>query len=138
MPNWNEVETQAKKLIDEGIRMLKTGANEAEVIAGKTASSAKLHVAMGQNRLENYRTVHDLGEIVFKALKKDATSSAIAVTPKMKELFTKIQKRETVAAEAEDKLKHYTIVRTDAPKKSKAAPKKTKPSGTKGSSAKRQ
>ena len=115
MPHWEDMHIRAKKMIEEGLMLLRTGAHDVEFLANTTASAAKLHMTVRKNQLERYRVLHDLGRHVFEASKKGG--AAIPLTPDIKGLIKRTQDLDSAAQRAEKELEKFTVVNKSAPKK---------------------
>lgn len=111
MPNWDEVQVKAKMLISEGMELLKTGMHEAGFIAGTTANAAKLHANAGKHKIELYRTLHDLGQLLFDAIDESPMSGSINISDKMSELFGKASGLEKLVQKEEESLKKISVVK---------------------------
>ncbi len=138
MPHWEDVQTRAKKLIEEGLMLLRTGANEAEHIANTTASAARLHMTLKRNRYDVYRALHDLGEMVHTAARNGGKT--VAITPSMATLITRISELEEAAERAEKELSTFTVVNQEKEQKrtaKKAAKKRSTTSKSTKSSSKK-
>ncbi|PIR24912.1 MAG: hypothetical protein COX62_04880 [Deltaproteobacteria bacterium CG_4_10_14_0_2_um_filter_43_8] len=59
---------KAKRIVEEGIELLKTGFQTAETVAGKTVEITKLHYNQRKDQLDLYRTFHDLGMAVYERM----------------------------------------------------------------------
>ena len=128
MAHWGEVQTKAKKLIEEGLVLLRSGAKEAELIAGTTAVAARLQVKVSKNRYELYRALHDLGQLtVIEATKSE--SNSIKTSTKMKALIKRANDIEEASKRAEKELGKFTIVNKKKPRgKTKTKVKNKTPS----------
>ena len=127
MAHWDEVQTKAKKLIEEGLVLLRSGAKEAEFIAGTTAVAARLQVQVSKNRYELYRVLHDLGQLTVAEATK-SSSDSIKVSAKMKALIKRANGIEEASRRAEKELGKFTIVDKKKPRtkaKTKAKSKTT-------------
>ncbi len=126
MPHWNEMQVKAKELIEEGLKILKSGVNEAEYIAGKTADAAKLHMQAKKCRIEKYRTLHELGDLIFEKYETNSKPQNLELTKHMKGLLTQVNKFDKTIDDAEKKLSKFTIAtkKSTPKKKTKTAKKK--------------
>ncbi len=115
MAQWDDVQAKAKKLFDEGLVLLKSGAKDAEFIAGTTATAARLQVQVSKNKYELYRLLHDLGQLTVDAAISSNTDS-IKITSEMKPLLERAQKIEDGSKGAEKELSKFTIVDKKKPK----------------------
>lgn len=115
MTKWNDIQAQAKRIIDEGMHALKSGLSEAEFLAGTTASAAKLHMDAGRRRFEMYRTLHDLGAVLYNAALSGAESGSIALTPAMRSLIDNARSIEKMLANDAALLERISVVKKAAP-----------------------
>lgn len=115
MPNWENMQNNARRLIGDGIEILRAGAHEAAFLAGTTASAAKLHMTIRRNRLEIYRELHDLGGLVFDALSSKPTPGSLPITEEMRALVKRARELGEEARQAEKELDAFTIVKKKAP-----------------------
>lgn len=113
MTKWNEIQEQAKKLIDEGMHALKSGFTEAEFLAETTASAARLHMDAGRRRFEMYRVLHDLGAVLYNAVASDPSSARIELTPAMRALVGNARSLDETLAEDERQLGLFSIVKRE-------------------------
>lgn len=111
MPQWNEIQTHAKKIIDEGIKLLRTGMTEAEYIAEATAESAKLHIASRKDRLNIYKLLHELGHKVYHSASKDPSMRELKLTDAMLKIMQKVEKLERNIKSCEAKIAKLTITK---------------------------
>jgi len=125
MAQWDDVQAKAKKLFDEGLLLLKSGAKDAEFIAGTTATAARLQVQVSKNKYELYRLLHDLGQLTVDAAISSNTDS-IKITSEMKPIIKRIQEIEEGSKKAEKELSKFTIVDKKKPKTKAKAKTKTK------------
>ena len=124
MAHWDEVQAKAKKMIEESLILLRTGAKEAEFIAGTTAVAARLQVKVTKNRYELYRVLHDLGQLtVAEAIKSG--SDSIKTNAKMKALIKRANDIEEASKRAEKELSKFTIVDKKKPKTKTTSKTKT-------------
>lgn len=113
MTKWNEIQEQAKKLIDEGMHALKSGFTEAEFLAGATASATKLHMDAGRRRFELYRVLHDLGAVLYSAVASSPHLARIELTPAMKALINNARALGETVAEDERQLGLFSVVKRE-------------------------
>ncbi|MBT3181930.1 MAG: hypothetical protein HN337_05405 [Deltaproteobacteria bacterium] len=126
MPHWNEMQVKAKELIEEGLKILKNGVSEAEVIAGKTADAAKLHMQAKKCRIEKYRALHELGDLIFEKYETQNKPQNIELTKHMRELLSQVDKLDDTVASVEKKLSKFTVATKKSAPKKKSATKKSK------------
>lgn len=127
MAQWKEMQDRAKKLLDEGLSAIKSSAQEAEFLAESTANAARLHVDAGRKRFEMYRVLHDLGALVYTALKGDPLAQGIPVTPAMAALAGQAANLDESLGYDTDMLQRFSVVRGETggrPRPSPARPKK--------------
>ena len=142
MAQWKEMQERAKKLIDEGLSAIKSGAQEAEFLAESTANAARLHMDAGRKRFELYRVLHDLGALVYTALKNDPLAHAVPVSPAMAALAGQAANLDESLGYDADMLRRFSVVRGEtggrprpAPPRPKAAGAARKPATTAGKKA---
>lgn len=129
MPSWDEIQVHAKKMIEEGMRILRSGMTEASFLAESTAEAARLHVSLRRNRLDRYKALHELGRMVCDKVKKSTASSQLTLTDEMKKKIKDVGSLDDEAQKFEAEISKLTIIRKEAeegPKPSQA--KKTVPS----------
>lgn len=115
--SFHDIHKRAKELVEEGIEFLRTGFQGAEVVAGKTVEATKLHYRTKRWQVDLYRTLHDLGKLVYEsAATKDEKS--IEVTPAIAELIGRIHTLQHDIVAAESGIADATIV-TPTPHKGK-------------------
>jgi hypothetical protein len=128
MPNWEAIQLKARHLIEEAIRLLRSGISEAEVLAEATAHATKLHVSLRKNRLDKYKLLHELGAEVALALEADVR--VVTVTEAMKEKTTAVRRLDQEMERAEEALAKISVVRKDTlPPPSEPTPPLSPPSG---------
>ena len=81
MTRLGRMQQRAKKLLDEGMAILKVGVQDAGMLAESTAGAARLHVEVGRKRFELYRVLHDIGAELMSALEISPAGEAVALTP---------------------------------------------------------
>ncbi len=112
MSNWQEVQAKAKVMVEEALKILKAGAEDAEIIAGKTASAAKLHVAIKKNQVTRLKLLNELGSLVFdKADQAGKDALSIDLTAKMKEHIARLRHLQKEIRRDEAKLTKFTVVK---------------------------
>jgi hypothetical protein len=111
MPQWEEIQVRARKLIDEAFKLLRTGMTDAEYLAEATANAAKLHMAIRRNRLDKYRLLHDLGEEVCDAAGRDPEARQLRLTESMAGKIGRSRALDEEAKRAEDHITQLTVVR---------------------------
>ena len=123
MPAWEEIQINAKKLIDEGMKMLRSGMHEASFLADITAKSANLHVSLRRNHSERYKTVHEIGKLVCDAAIKDPSRGEIKLTDDVRKKMKKVVDLDQEAADFEKEIAKLTVTSKTKPAKKKAAKK---------------
>ena len=125
MPKFEDMQVKAKALIEEALTLLKSGMNEAEFIAGKTATAARLHMKSKQSRIEKYRLLHELGELFHAAL---LAGEPVQTSKRMKDISQQIAKLDEFIANTAKKISSLTVTtKTAAVRKQ---PKKKPGAGT--------
>lgn len=119
MTQWSEIQEKARKLIDEGMRLLRSGMNDAEYLAEATASAAKLHMTIRKNRIEKYRVLHDMGAQLHGQLLSGAGQD---VSQELKALSERVRRLDEEAAAAEGEVAQLTVVRKGPPPTDKPTP----------------
>ena len=110
MPHWEEIEIKAKKLIGEGMELLKVGMHDAGFIAENTAKAAKLSVHERKSRFEMYKIFYEMGKMTYQAIDANPKLRQIAVTKEMMKVFDKLKGLEVAAALDIEKLSQFTVV----------------------------
>jgi len=109
MANWDNMQLRAKVLLEEALGILKTSAVEAEFLAGKTASVAKLHVEHKKLTLEKHKKIYDLGKLIYedeRILKPD-----IAVSAKVKNVVKSITRIDNKLKKIEKQISSVSITK---------------------------
>ncbi len=122
MPTWEEIQIHAKKMIEEGMRILRSGMNEASFLAESTAEAAKLHVSLRRNRLDRYKALHELGRIVCDEVGVDIPAGQLTITDKMKKKIKEVNDLDKEAHEFEAEIEKLTIINKSAVKEPKENP----------------
>ncbi len=120
MTQWNEIQEKARKLIDEGMRLLRSGMNDAEYLAEATASAAKLHMTIRKNRIEKYRVLHDMGAQLHGSIL--AGSAPQGISQELRSLSERVRRLDEEAAAAEGEVAQLTVVRKGQPPTDKPTP----------------
>lgn len=130
MQNFNEIQDRAKKLIDEGLKILKTGVKDAELIAGSTAAAAGLHMDAGRSRIMMHRIFYELGRAVYKENKNLSYGSGLILSQGILDLIEKARALEETADDDDHKLDAFSVVKGSSPKRSCArSPRHSYPCG---------
>ena len=114
MPRWEEMQVNARKLIDEGVTLLRAGAHEAAFLAGTTASAAKLHMTIRRNRLEIYRELHDLGRLIFEVMSATPVPGSLPITDEMRGLIKRSRELNEEVRQAQKELGKFSVVKKRA------------------------
>ncbi|MFH1829425.1 MAG: hypothetical protein ABH871_01440 [Pseudomonadota bacterium] len=131
MPSWEEVQIHAKKMIEEGMRILRSGMSEASFLAESTAEAAKLHVSLRHNRLDRYKALHELGRMVCDKAEAGAAASQLTLTEEMKKKIKQVSGLDDEAQKFEAEIAKLTIIRKETEKKTTAAHAKKTSAATK-------
>ncbi|MFH0800748.1 MAG: hypothetical protein V2A66_11310 [Pseudomonadota bacterium] len=115
MPNWSEMQARARKLINEGLEIVKTGAHEAGFLAETTASAARLKMDEGKNRLEMYRSLYVLGAEIYEAMKRNPGATTLAITERIEHLYAQTKRFDDTARDDGRELDLFTVVKKAAP-----------------------
>jgi hypothetical protein len=121
MSNWENMQARLKVIIEDALKFIKSGASEAEHLAGATAQATKLHVTIRKNQIDKYKKLHELGEIVHTELQKGPGD--IKATKKINDISEVVKKMDYESAQAYEALGKISVV-------SKPSPKKIKKSGS--------
>lgn len=119
MPNWEEIQKHAKKMIDEGMNMLRSGMTEASYLADATAKAANLHVALRRNQLERYKAVHEIGKFVCEEVEYDHTKEQVRLTDHIKKKMEQVIALDDEARQFEAEISKLTVIRKGGEKKPK-------------------
>lgn len=111
MTRWSEMQKRSRKLIDEGMSILKIGMHEAGFLAESTAGAARLHVEASRKRFELYRVLHDLGDELHSALKEKTAIQQIELTQPMKELVDAADELSRSLEHDEMELERFSVVK---------------------------
>ncbi|HPQ81336.1 MAG TPA: hypothetical protein PLZ86_06380 [bacterium] len=138
MAKWNDMQERAKKLIDEGMAMLKIGMHEAGFLAGSTASAARLHVEASRKRFDLYRVLHDLGDEIYASLKADPALQHVELSSSMRSLVEAADDLTSSLEHDERELEGFSVVkrkRGGPPKPAASRPRGSQKAGGGSSSA---
>ncbi|HPW46035.1 MAG TPA: hypothetical protein PKU96_06690 [bacterium] len=122
MPKFEDMQVKAKTLIEEALALLKSGMSDAEFIAGKTATAAKLHIKSKQGRIEKYRLLHELGELFHAAI---LDGKPVQISKRMKEISQQVAKLDKLLASTTKKISSLTVTTKTAVTTKKTTKKKT-------------
>jgi hypothetical protein len=122
MPSWEEIQGHAKRMIDEGLRILRTGMTEASYLADVTAKAANLEVTLRRNRLERYKAVHEIGKFVCEEVEFDHTKDSVRLTSHIKKKMEQVIALDEEAKQFEAQIAQLTIIRKDEAKQLRAKP----------------
>jgi len=124
MPAWEEIQIHARKFIDEGIKMLRSGMSEASFLTEITAKSANLHVSLRRNHSERYKTVHEIGKLFCDEALSNPAASQVKVTAPIKNKMEKVRKLDQEAADFEREISRLTVTKKEKTPRKKAHAKK--------------
>lgn len=110
MSNWETMQSKVKVLIDDAFKLIKSGASEAEYLAGATASAAKLHMTLRKNQIEKYKLLHELGEIAFEQM---GSGKEFKPTKRIGEIVEAVSKMESENAAVDKELAKISVVKKD-------------------------
>lgn len=127
MAHWEEIQVKAKMLVEEALKVLKSGATEAEFLAGTTASAAKLHIGAKKALLDKYKLLHGLGELVYEKASSSAESASMGITQRMKDIIRQIQSIDDEIARTEKRLSKFSVVKKQEKQGSDSETKRTTP-----------
>lgn len=113
MAHWEEMQIKAKMLLEEALKVLKSGATEAEFLAGTTASAAKLHIGTKRARLDKYKLLHELGEHVYEKASSPSAPASLGITQAMKDIVRRVEAIDDEVKRAEKKLSKFSVVKKD-------------------------
>lgn len=116
MPHWEEMQVKAKVLMEEALKVLKAGMGDAEMIAGKTAAAARLHMQTRRSRIEKYRILHELGDLLYEKYETSSQPGQIELTKHMKDLLGQTRNLDQVIEGCEKKLNKFSITKKAPPK----------------------
>jgi len=125
MSSWEEIQVHAKKMIEEGMRIMRSGMSEASFIAESTAEATKLHVSLRRNRLDRYKALHELGRMVCDEVDVDKPTDQFTLTNNMKKKIKEVSYLDKEACDFEAEIAKLTIINKQTAKESKkeTAPK---------------
>ena len=127
MARWYDMQEKARKLIDEGMTILKSGVHDAGFLAESTAGAARLHVDASRKRFELYRTLHDLGAEFMDALRACPAGQVVELTPAMADLVKQAVELDGLLKHDEEELERFSVVKGEKG----GAPKPMKPRSAK-------
>lgn len=104
-----DIQEKAKKLVEEGIEVLKAGWHGAEVVAGKTVTATRLHYQNRRTQADLYRAIYTLGRAVYEQLKASRGKS-LALAPNLVDVYQRVVELEHKIEEVEKDLSHSTVV----------------------------
>ena len=113
MSTWEEIQIHAKRFIDEGIRMLRSGMHEASYLADATAKSANLHVTLRRNRLERYMTVHEIGKYVCDEIRCDPGKAEVQLTDNIRKQMMQVKALDDEAGAFEKEISKLTVIKKE-------------------------
>lgn len=113
MAHWEEIQVKAKILVEEALKVLKSGATEAEFLAGTTANAAKLHIGTKKARLNKYKLLHELGDLVYEKASSSAEMTSMGITQKMKDIIRRVEALDDEIERTEKRLSKFSVVKKD-------------------------
>jgi len=116
MPTWEEIQVHARKFIDEGMKILRSGVHEASYLAEATAKSADLHVSLRRNRLDRYKAVHQIGIYVCDEVECDPNKAEIGLTENIKKTMMHVKDLDEEARAFEEQISKLTVVKKEEKK----------------------
>lgn len=114
MPTWEEIQVHARKFIDEGMKMLRSGMSEASYLADATAKAANIHVSLRRNRYERYRQVHEIGKFVCDEAHCDPQTVDIKLTDDIKKKMVLVRALDDEAHAFEKNISKLTVIKKGA------------------------
>ena len=109
MAKQSDIHIKTKRLVEDGLEVLKSGWHGAEVVAGKTYQASKLHLGNGKAHIDLYRALHDLGMAAHYEIKQAQGESFIPSANLIK-LNAKVKELEKAINKTEQKLSKLSIV----------------------------
>ncbi len=110
--DWTDVKKRLKKAVDQGMKVLKEGTQEAKYMAHQTSQLIQLEVDVHRVKSRIETLSNGLGKEVHKAMK----NGRIAVTPAMKKMNDEILALEKKLRREQSAIHHTSIVRRGARK----------------------
>ncbi|HPM40925.1 MAG TPA: hypothetical protein PLY45_00635 [bacterium] len=128
MTRLSQVQERARRLLEDGMAILKVGVKDAGMLAESTAGAARLHVEVGRKRFELYRALHDIGEELMSALGVSPAGESIALTPAMAALIEQALELDRSIKHDEEELDRFSVVKGErggppSPMKKRQRPK---------------
>ena len=121
MARWDEMHERAKKLISEGMTLIKSGVHDAEFIAETTANAARLHMDAGRKRYELYRMLHDVGAMLLSECSAHPGERRIELPLSLMDAIDSARRLSAAIEEDESKLDNFSIVRGESGRKATQA-----------------
>jgi len=125
MPRWDEIQVRAKKLIDEGMKLLRSGMTEASYLADATAKAANLHVSLRQNRFARYKAVHEIGKLVCDEIECDPQKAEVRLTGNIRKMMAEVVALDEEAKGFEAEIEKLTVIKKESSKPAGTAAKRT-------------
>lgn len=113
MPTWEEIQVHARKFIDEGMKMLRSGVHEASYLVDATAKSADLHVSLRRNRFDRYKAVHEIGKYVCDEVHCDPNKAEIRLTDHIKKTMMHVKALDDEADMFEKQISKLTVIKKE-------------------------
>jgi hypothetical protein len=82
---------QARRILDDGVKLLRTRLTEAEGLAEQTANVAKLQLTVGRNQLNRYKMLYDLGKAVWDSFPSDESTQSLTLNEKIRRLAHRVR-----------------------------------------------
>jgi hypothetical protein len=114
MSTWEEIQAHAKRMIEEGMRILRSGMSDASFLAESTAEAAKLHVTLRRNRLDRYKAMHELGELVCEDIGHNDAITQITLSDEMRKKIKAVRDFDEEAQKFEEAISKLTVIRKQA------------------------
>ncbi|MBN1282461.1 MAG: hypothetical protein JXA24_01640 [Proteobacteria bacterium] len=111
MPKLEQIQKRAKRMMDDGLKLLRAGMSEAEYIAGAAAESARLHIASRSDRIDIYKALHELGLKVYQAASKDPGLREVRLTDAMMKVVSRVAALEREVRACESRISKLTITK---------------------------
>lgn len=122
MTDWNNVHEKAKKVIDEGYEILKSGMEDAAFLAENTVNATRLHFHAGKSRLDIHKLLYNLGDKVYQKARDFSVGKELIITEDVMAIVDKIKDLESSIKKNEEALSNISIVKKDSSKGDNANP----------------
>jgi hypothetical protein len=104
-------ERQARKIINDGVKNLRTRINEATTLAETTAEVAKLHVTVKRNQINRFKVLYDLGKAVWDAFPSDDATRELHLTDHIIETAHRMRSLDEESRSAEGRISSRPMLR---------------------------